>query len=58
MANDKNRLKPVISAKAQVVQSGQFEIALYTQEDIQSRIYTIRGQHVMLDSDIARRHLY
>lgn len=27
---------------------------LYSQEDIQSHIYTVRGQHVMLDSDIAR----
>ena len=54
MANDKNNIKPVISAKAQVVQSSQFDIALYTQEDIQSHIYTVRGQHVMLDSDIAR----
>lgn len=32
----------------------QFDLALYSQEDIQSHIYTIRGQHVMLDSDIAR----
>lgn len=54
MANDKNNIKPVISARGQVVQSGQFDIALYTQEDIQSHIYTVRGQHVMLDSDIAR----
>lgn len=54
MANDNNNIKPVISARGQVVQSGQFDIALYTQEDIQSHIYTVRGQHVMLDSDIAR----
>ena len=54
MANEKNKTKTVISSKDQIVPSGHFDITLYTQEDIQSHIYTVRGQHVMLDSDIAR----
>ena len=54
MANDKNNIKPENSTKDSNVLSGHFDITQYTQEDIQSHIYTVRGQHVMLDSDIAR----
>lgn len=28
--------------------------SIITHQEIENRIYTIRGQHVMLDSDLAR----
>ena len=34
------------------------EIALVTQENIRNKIYTIRGQRVMLDSDLAAIYGY
>lgn len=34
--------------------TGQFDLPLYSQEDIQSRIFTVRGVQVMLDRDLAR----
>lgn len=57
MANDINRILPVITTtKGQNAPTNQFYVTLYSQEDIQSRIFTVRGQHIMLDSDIT--HLY
>lgn len=54
MAKKTSNKQPVSTSIKPVTTRDQFDIALYSQEDIQSHIYTIRGQHVMLDSDIAR----
>lgn len=55
MANDITKIQSVITTtKEQNAPTNQFDVTFYSQENIQSRIFTVRGQHVMLDSDIAR----
>lgn len=54
MAKKSKDIQSTTTSIKPVTTRAQFDLALYSQEDIQSHIYTIRGQHVMLDSDIAR----
>lgn len=54
MAKKAKNTQLTITSSKPVTNRDQFDLALYAEENIHKYIYTIRGQHVMLDSDIAR----